>query len=317
MSEPEVTETALSAGSSRPTSGTLLLTVQEQVLARLGRIGVAARQAVESALVGQHRSVRRGLSVEFAGHRPYQPGDDLRHLDWSVYARSDRFDVRVFEEETRLRATIVVDASGSMDFGSGELPTKLDYARQLAAALAFLMVRQADAVGLAVIDDQVRSHLPPASTTSHLAQMLDRLEHIAAGGETALGSVLEHLAIGLKRRGLVVLITDGFDDPERLLMGLRLLIHRRQDIRLFQITDPAEETLPLSGIIAFHGLEHEPRQMLDADRIRKHYLGAMKEHRQRLAAGCHALGIAFETMTTNEDLALALGRALARDGYSR
>lgn len=287
----------------------LLHTVQEQVLARLGRVGVAARQAVESVLVGQHRSVRRGLSVEFAGHRPYQPGDDPRRLDWQVWARSDRLDVRLYEEETRLRATLVVDCSGSMGYGAPL--TKLDYARQLAAALGFLMVRQADAVGLALCDTAVREHLPPGSTMGHLLGLLERLEAAVPGGETALGEVLQGLAQRLSRRGVVVLISDGFDDPLRLLQALRLLRHRRQDVRLFLVSDPREEDLPFGGMVEFLGLEREPSLRLDADRVRGHYRAALARHRQLLAEGCHATGVALETCRTDEDLAMVLVRALA------
>ncbi|MBA3686347.1 MAG: DUF58 domain-containing protein, partial [Planctomycetes bacterium] len=287
----------------------LLLTVQQQVIERLGRVGVAARQAVESVLVGQHRSLRRGLSVEFAGHRPYQPGDDLRRLDWTVYARSDRFDVRQYEEETRLRATLIVDCSGSMAYGSRG-GTKLDYARQLAAALGFLMVRQADAVGLATCDTAVREHLPPAGTMAHLMNALDRLEATVAGGETSLGAVITELAGRISRRGLVVLISDCFDDPDRLLMALRLLRHRRQDVRVYQIVDPAEDEFPHQGVVEFIGLEHEPRLRLDADRVRAWYREAMVTHRRRLAEGCHAMQVQFETARTDEDLASVLVRSL-------
>lgn len=137
----------------------LLRTIQEEVLERLGRVGVTARHAVESILAGQHRSIRHGLSVEFAGHRPYQIGDDIRHLDWLVWARTDRYNIKVYEEETRLRATLVVDCSGSMAYGSTGIQ-KLDYARELAACLGFLMARQSDAVGLALVDDHVRELHP-------------------------------------------------------------------------------------------------------------------------------------------------------------
>ncbi len=292
-------------------------TVQEQILQRLSKVGVAARQAVEAALVGQHRSIHRGLSVEFAGHRPYQPGDDLRRLDWIVYARTDRYDVRLYEEETRLRATIVLDASGSMGYGSGVENhhqtgvSKLDYARWLAAALGFMMLRQSDAVGLAICDTEVRTHLPPASTMGHLLTLLEHLERREPGGETALSTVLEHLAARLKRRGLVVLITDAFDDAEKLLMALRLLQHRKQDVRIFQIIDPQEEQFGLSGMMEFIGMEDEPRLRLDADRVRAYYQQAVREHRNKLAEGCHAIGVQLETLRTNEDLALGLARVLS------
>ncbi len=283
--------------------------IHQELFERLGRIGIAARQAVESALSGQHRSARRGLSVEFAGHRPYQSGDDLRHLDWSVLARSDRYDIRVFEEETRLRATLVLDASGSMAFASRD-PSKWEVARQLTAALAFLMVRQDDAVGLAIVDTAVRTHVAAASTPAHLARLLTTLELAKPGGDTALGPVLESLALQLHRRGLVVVVTDGFDDPARLATALRLLRHRRQEVRIFLIQDAAECTLPVTGMIHFNSLEGEPSITVDADRVRPHYREAFRLHQRQLAEHCYELGIPLEIIPTEADLAWSLGRAL-------
>jgi uncharacterized protein (DUF58 family) len=288
---------------------TLQEAVHREVLERLGTVFVAARQAVESVLSGQHRSVRRGLSVEFAGHRPYQPGDDLRRLDWLVWARSDRFDVRVHEEETRLRATIVVDASGSMGYASGAR-TKLEFAKLLASSLSFLMVRQSDAVGLAVCDHEVRSHLPPQGAMSHAITVIERLEQVTPGGETALGAVLEQLAPRLVRRGLVILLSDCFDDPERLARALRLLRWRKQDVRVIQVVDPLEETFPFQGVLEFVSLEREPNLRLDADRVRAYYCEALAAHRRRMAEICHALGIQLDAVSTDEDLALALIRVL-------
>ncbi len=283
--------------------------IQEEVLERLGRVGVAARQAVESILAGQHRSIRHGLSVEFAGHRPYQAGDDLRHLDWFVYARTDRYNVRVYEEETHLRATIVVDCSGSMAYGRPGA-TKLDYARMLAGALGFLMVRQTDAVGLALVDQAVRELHPPRATMGHLLGLLERLETADAGGETGLAPVLHRLAERLHRRGLVILISDTFDDVDRLLLALQHLRHCKQDVRLFQILDPHEEGFPFQGMHEFVGLEAEPRLKLDADRVRHRYREMLERHNRRLAAGCHGSHVALETCTTDEDLAMVLVRAL-------
>ncbi len=287
----------------------LLYKVQEEVLERLGRVGVAARQAVESILSGQHRSVHRGLSVEFAGHRPYIPGDDLRHLDWLVYARTDRYDVRVYEEETRLRATLVVDCSGSMGYGPAGR-SKLDYARVLAGALGYLMLRQGDAVGLALVDHEVREFVPPGATMGHFLNILERLENTPAGGETSLADVLEDLAGRVKRRGLVVLITDGLDDVDRLVLALQHLRYQRQDLRVFQVCDASEESFPFSGMHEFIGMEDEPRMKLDGDRVRAFYQETLEDHREKLAAGCHASSVALENCRTDEDLSMVLIRAL-------
>jgi uncharacterized protein (DUF58 family) len=284
-------------------------TVQQEVIERLGHLSVTARQAVDSLLAGQHRSVRRGLSVEFAGHREYQPGDDLRHLDWLVYARSDRYDIRQYEEETRLRATLVLDTSGSMRYGSGKT-SKFAYAQALAAALGFLMIRQGDAVGLATCDTALRNFLVPQSTMAHFLQVLDALEQAVPGEDTSLAPALDQLAARLARRGLIILITDAFDDLDSLLRSIHYLRYRKQEVRLFQILDPQELDFPFKGMFEFIGLEGEPALKLDGDRVRQHYQRVVAEHQNRLQAGCHAQGIQRVTCTTQEDLPSVLIRAL-------
>ncbi|HWH68190.1 MAG TPA: DUF58 domain-containing protein [Candidatus Sulfotelmatobacter sp.] len=287
----------------------LFQTVQQEVIERLGNISVTARQAVESVLAGQHRSVRRGLSVEFAGHREYQPGDDLRHLDWLVYARSDRYDIRQYEEETKLRATIILDTSGSMGYASGK-QTKLAYAQALTAALGFLMIRQSDAVGLVTCDTAVRDFIPPGSTMPHFLNVLAALEKTRPGNETSLAPVLNEVAARLSRRGLVILITDAFDETEAFLQSVQYLRYRKQEVRLFQILDPQEQTFPFKGMIEFVGLEQEPRLKLDGDRVRQHYQQVFTAHQKRLEAGCHACGVHWETCWTNEELFAVLIRTL-------
>lgn len=287
----------------------LLDQVQNEVLRRLEGVSVAARHAVESALSGLHRGIYRGLSVEFAGHRPYQPGDDLRSLDWQVFARTDRYAIRTYEEETRLRATLVLDASGSMAYG-GMGGSKFDYARTLAAALAFLMVRQGDAVALAVVDNGLRQQVEPAATMGHLLRLFTTMEGIRPGGATALGPVLEDLADRLHRRGLVIVFSDCFDDPAGIGRALCHLRHRRQEVRVFQVLDPDESGFPFSGPWEFLGLEGEPTLGLDADRIRPHYLRALAAHRRTLAAACHEQGVDLTTVRLDEDPALVLLQSL-------
>lgn len=289
----------------------LLRSVHEEVMGKLSQVGVAARHAVENVLAGQHRSIQRGLSVEFAGHRPYQPGDDPRHIDWQVYARSDRLDIRQYEEETRLRATLVVDYSASMAYGDGR---KLRRARMLAAALATLMVRQGDSVGLALVDTGVRQHLPPASTMPHLLTLLSQLEGQDPGGETALADALQALAPRLRRRGLVILISDCVDDNIPLIQSLRLLHHRRQDIRVFQVLDHDEHAFPFSGSCRFVGLEGDGELMLDADRVRERYQATVAAQGEELAAGCYGMGATYDVCRSDDDLAQVLVRALSRIG---
>jgi uncharacterized protein (DUF58 family) len=253
--------------------------------------------------------VRRGLSVEFAGHREYQAGDDLRRLDWLVWARSDRYDIRQYEEETKLRAAIVLDTSGSMGYGSGE-QTKLEYARTLAAALGFLMIRQSDAVGLVTCDTAIREFLPPGSTMAHFLNVLAALEKVKPGGETSLSTVMDEIAERLTRRGLVILISDGFDDAEAFLKSIQHLRHRKQEVRLFQVLDSQEQSFPFRGMNEFIGLEHEPSLKLDGDRVRGHYQEVFEQHQARLRSGCHAAGVQLETCWTNQELFTVLIRAL-------
>jgi uncharacterized protein (DUF58 family) len=283
-------------------------TIQKEVVERLGRLSVTARHAVESALAGRHRSVRRGLSVEFSSRREYQPGDDLRRLDWFVYARTDRYEVRQYEEETKLRATLLVDASGSMGYGPAGA-TKWDYARSLAAVLAFLMVRQSDPVGLVLSSTLSRETLPPGSTMGHLLSLFGALEGVRPAGATNLAAAAREAAGRLTRRGLVVAITDGFEDPEELLQALRFLRHRKQDVRLFQVLNRDEASFPFKGMIRFEGLEAETPVRLDADRVRRHYLEAFEAHQRRLLAGCHACGVTLQTCWTDGDLGTELIRA--------
>jgi len=288
---------------------THLQQVQQEVIERLGNLSVTARQAVESVLAGQHRSVRRGLSVEFAGHREYQPGDDLRHLDWLVFARSDRYDIRQYEEETKLRALVILDASGSMGYGA-VTGTKFQYAQALAAALGFLMIRQGDAVGLAACDTAIREFILPAGTMAHFLNLLAALERTVPGGDTHLAPVISEVGGRIPRRGLVILISDTFDDPDRLLESIQYLRYRKQEVRVFQVLDRQELSFPFRGMMEFVGLESEPRLKLDGDRVREHYRRVFEEHQKRLQAGCHACGVRLDTCWTDEELVHVLTRAL-------
>lgn len=286
--------------------GELLSGELKGVLERLAGISITARQAVESVLAGNHRSVRRGLSVEFAGHRPYQAGDDPRHLDWLVHARTDRFDVRLYDEETRLRATLVIDASGSHAY-----PGVAACALALAGALAVLLAKQGDAVGLAMLHGAQATHLPAASGLAAVGRILDTLAADAPSGSTALGAAAETLAPHLPRRGLAILVSDCLDDPASVMRALRILRHRRQEIRVIRVLHADVETFPLTGTVKCLGLEGERPQFLDADRARTAYREAFARHATELASACHECGAGLAVVHTDEDLATALGRVLA------
>lgn len=280
----------------------------EEILPRLARVSLSARLAVEGFLAGEHRSNRRGQSVEFAGHRPYLPGDDVRRIDWPLWARSDRLDVRQYEEESQLRAVIAVDASGSMTYGGDD--GRFETARALAAGLAVVLARHGDAVGLAVLGGTLREFIPPAATPAHLVALLDRLQFLRPGGAGGCGEALVQLAPRLPRRGLLVLITDACEDAGALLRGLRLASVRRQDVRLWRLIHDDELNFPFAGDARFLGLEGEPSLALDADRVRPWYLRALAAHHAELDTGCRAAGIALRGIRSGDDIALAIAGAL-------
>ena len=283
-----------------------LLTPQE--LAALGGLEFVARQVVEGFIAGLHRSPHRGFSVEFAEHRMYQPGDDLRYIDWRMYGRSDRYYIKQFEEETNLRSYLLVDASASMAWTSAEgvLPTKLWYAKQLAASLALMLVRQGDAVGLLAFDSAIRSHVAPRGGRRHWHELLRTLEPVTASGRTDAGSALRDLAGRLRRRGLVILISDLLIDPDATRLALRFLRHRGHEVLVFHLLDPGERELPGVGEVRFVDPETDEELPVSAADVRQEYREAVEhalaEWRRELAPQ----GIDYVLVGTDEPMAHAL-----------
>ncbi len=290
-------------------------------LTQLGRLELVARGVVEGFVSGRHRSPYKGFSAEFAEHRQYARGDDPRTLDWKVYGRSDRYYIRQFEEETNLRCLVLLDASGSMayagtaaDAGAGPL-SKLQYGQFLAAALAQLMVRQQDAVGLATFDTRVRRYIPPRGRTSHLRGLLEELVATAPGGETALGPILHDLAERVLRRGLVVIISDFLDEPGTLLEGLHHFRYRRHELLLLHVLAREELSFPFTRFSRFDDLEH-PGQHLSVDpaALRAAYLDRLAAHLDRLREGAGQLCADYVQLCTDEPFGPALARYLAGRG---
>src|SRR5438874_1272361 len=213
-------------------------------LARYGGLGLVARSLVEGFLTGVHKSPYKGYSVEFAEHRAYAPGDEIRHLDWRVLGKTDRYFIKEYEEETNLKAFLLVDASGSMAY-AGATQSKFEYARHVAACLAYLMLHQLDAVGLVTHDTRIRQIIPPRATAKHLLRVLQALEQTRPGGETALAPLWHELAgHQIRRRGLVVILSDCYDDQDRLLMALKHFRHRKHEVILFHVLAPEEIEFP-------------------------------------------------------------------------
>jgi uncharacterized protein (DUF58 family) len=248
------------------------------VVARLSHLDVRARLVVEGFIAGMHRSPFHGFSVEFAEHRPYMPGDPLKNLDWKVWARSDRLLVKQFTEETNLRCHLLVDLSGSMGFQSGRAAmSKLEYAQSLAAALAYLMLQQQDAVGAMLFADRPLRYLPARAVRSHLDELLKALSGATPQGRTRLGPALHELAERIKRRGLIILLSDLMDSPAEVLLGLQHFRHRRHEVVVFHILDPDELSFPYTDTATFVDMETGDRLTTEPWEIARRY-------RERLAA---------------------------------
>ena len=288
--------------------------VDHSALQRVAGLQLVARTVVESFIAGQHRSVYKGFSVEFAQHRQYARGDEIRHIDWKVFGKSDRLFIKQYEEETNLRATICLDASGSMNYaGGGE--QKFKYAQKVAASLAYLMVGQADSVGLITFDTDVRKIVPPRSTTAHYSNLLKVLAETAPGGETNLAKILHDLSGRLKRRGLVIVISDLFAPIDDLKNALAHFHHKRHEVILLQIIDPFESTFPFDNVSEFRSLERpDHRVKLDASRVRKHYLERFETFTRKLQETCHQFHYDHVTLSTDKPFDLALSQYLTRRG---
>ena len=283
-------------------------------LARLANHQVLAKRVVEGFCSGLHRSPHKGFSVEFKQHRQYVPGDEIRHIDWKVFGKSDRFYIREYEEETNLRCNILLDASGSMAYRGtrSENRSKLHYASRLAACLSYMMLRQTDSVGLITFDTKARKILPPRGRAAHVSNLIEVLEETNPGGETDLGAVFHELVPKLKRRGLVVIISDCFAEVETLMKGLAHFRHAKHDVLIFQIWDPDELDFPFRQWTRFDCLEQEDRKhTVDPNHLRQAYLDNLRIFREELTQGCHRNRIDLVPMTTDQPYAEALSYYLA------
>lgn len=270
-----------------------------------------AHAIVEGYYSGQHRSPYRGASVEFADHREYSHGDELRHLDWKVYGRSDRFFVKEYDAETNLTVYLAVDASGSMGYPAQGV-SKLACASYLAAGLAYLAHRQRDAVGLVTFDTAVRDDLPPLTQRGHLQRVFETLDGLEPGGGTDTAAALERVSTVASRRGLVVLISDLLDEPEPVLRALRHFRHRGHDVIVFQVLDRSELDFDFRGPLLLEDLETGRRLSTDASEVRGDYVAAMRRHLATLKDGCRGQRIDHEVFRADRPFAPVLATYLAR-----
>lgn len=262
-------------------------------LAKISGLIVRARMIVEGSITGLHRSPFHGSSVEFAEHREYVPGDDIRHIDWKVFGRCDRYYIKQYEEETNLRVQLVLDASESMTYGSGAM-SKLDYARTLAASLAYLILGQQDAVGALVFDEKIRAEAPISQSRSHLQDLVGVLAQQSGKDATDIGEVLGRVSDRLKRRCLIILLTDLFDDKDGLVHGLRRLRHAGHDVLVLHVMDPDELNFPFTRMTLFEGLEDYPDQLADPEAVREAYLVEIREFMRELRRDFRNSGIQYQ-----------------------
>ena len=284
------------------------------VVSRLGSMELKARLIVEGFIAGKHRSPYHGFSVEFAEYRQYMQGDNTRNVDWKVYGKTDRYYVKVYEEETNLRATILLDKSGSMGFSSlkekgSDAPHKVDkleYGSLLAASLAYMMVRQQDAVGLGLFDDELRALLPHRSVRRHLFYLLANLENIRPGAKTRISPTLHYIAERVKRRGLVILISDLMDDPEEVLMGLKHFRHRNNEVIVFHVLDPREMDLDYRDEVEFEDLETGRKLRVEPAFLKDEYSQQVQGWIDKLNRACKAHQIDYNLLTTSTSFDQAL-----------
>jgi uncharacterized protein (DUF58 family) len=279
-------------------------------LSRIARLELRARAVVEGVISGLHRSPHRGYSVEFAQHRDYSPGDEIRHIDWKVWARSDRYYVKQYEEETNLKAYLLLDCSESMRYRSGAL-SKLQYGAVLAAALASLLLKQRDSVGLALFSDGVQSFLPPAGTPAQYREVLRRLEEPETQPRTGISHAFHDLAERIKRRGLILVFSDLFDDPQQILRGLRHFSHRKHEAIIFHLLDRYELTFPFRDALVFEGMEMQGQLPVEPNALRRGYLEALEAHVDALRRGCREMAMDYVQIATDEPADEALSRYLS------
>lgn len=289
-----------------------LTSLDPRTLAKLSGLALRARHIVEGYVAGLHKSPYHGFSIEFAEHREYAPGDDLRYVDWKVFGRTDKVYLKQYEDETNLICYLVLDVSESMTYQSaGAAMSKLQYAQCLAAALGWLVLKQQDAVGLSTFDSQIRAMIRPAGNPSHLEQLLHVMEAAVPGKKTAAGPIFHELAQRLTKRGVVIVLSDLFDDVESLAAGLKHFRHRRHDVVLLHVLDPAELDFPFRGPTEFKGLEEFPEVQADPAVIRRAYLRELNAYRQSLEQACRRENIDYFLLRTDQPLDLALTQVLA------
>jgi uncharacterized protein (DUF58 family) len=278
-------------------------------IAKITRLDLRARQVVEGFISGMHRSPFFGHSIEFVQHREYTPGDDLRHLDWKVWSRTDRYCIKQYEEETNLRCTLVMDVSESMHYGRGPL-NKYSYACTIGACLAYLLLRQQDAVGCITFDADVRNIVPARSQNTHIDAIVKAMDVSRPREKTDIYGILKRVTETVRSRGLIVIVSDFLVDRPPLLKGLEMLRQRKHDVMAFHVLDDDEMVFPFTGTTRFEGMEELPNLLCDPRALREGYLEALDEYLVEVRRGCTRLGIDYNLVRTGDYLDAILSKFL-------
>ncbi len=286
--------------------------LEPAALARVKNLALVARGVVEGSISGLHASPYKGFSVEFAEHREYTAGDDPRHLDYKMLARTERLYIKQYEEETNMRVQILLDTSGSMGYSFDGKLTKLQYGSYLTAILSYLMTRQQDLVGLSTFDTEIRLDMPARSSPRHFNEMMRQLERVEPGRQTGIAETLHKLANRFKRRCLIVLVSDLYDEPEELMRALHHFRHRRHEVIVFHVLDKAEIEFPFREVIAFHDLETNERIQVEPLYIREAYLEEVEKFIAQYRRGCAEANIDYVFTNTTVPYDFMLSRYIAK-----
>ncbi|MFC1725766.1 DUF58 domain-containing protein [candidate division KSB1 bacterium] len=281
-----------------------------EILSRISSLELIARSVVEGFVSGLHKSPYKGFSVEFMGYRSYVPGDEPKHIDWKLFARTNRLYVKEFAEETNTTCHILLDISNSMGYASKKI-NKIEYASYLAASLAFFMVKQRDSVGLYLFDDKISDIVPPKSTMGHLHNILAVLDNLKPGTISDLGKPFHEMADAIKNRGIIIIISDFLDNADEIIDGLKHLSFNSNEVILFQILDPAEADFNFEDIIELEDMETGEKIMIVGEDAKKVYFRNFEEFKEKVRTECALLGIDYNRFTTDMPLDFALFQYLA------
>lgn len=277
-----------------------------KIISRIGSLDLRARMVVEGFMVGLHKSPYHGFSVEFSQHRPYMQGDNLRSVDWRVFGKTEKYYIKQYEEETNLRSYIILDSSKSMSYSSNKTISKLDYASTLVAALTYMMIKQQDAVSLTIYSDEIKKYLPPKSSNSYLQLILKELSLIEASSKTNSADALNKVAEKITRRGLVIIISDLFDDVEKTLRAIKHFAHQKNEVIIFQILDPMERTFGFGKDAIFKDLETDEELTTQPYQIQKAYQQAMNEFTNKIKRECLNSNFDYNLLDTSTPFDKAL-----------